>query len=132
MPDDLKVTPSTSGIVPISGIALQIPSQEQIPSIGTATFNQTTATTTTAVAAITYWTKTVGAHIIEYDSKTKQSFHKKWPTEDDTIFDIDYYMANLRKGIYNKGFTVRTGKLTRGPYKGYYLICIDFILLRPF
>lgn len=117
MPDDLKVAPPVSGIVPISGIALQ--------SIGTAAFNQTTATTTTA-AAVSYWTESIGAHIIEYDSKTKQSFHKKWPTEDDTIFDIDYYMANLRKGLYNKGFAVRTGKLNRGPYKDYYLICIDF------
>ena len=40
MQDDLKVTPSASGIVPISGIALQIPSLEQTPSISIAAFNQ--------------------------------------------------------------------------------------------
>ena len=53
-------------------------------------------------------------------------------TEDDTTFDIDYYMANLRKGLYNNGFAVRAGRLNRGPYKGYYLICIDFDTLEAF
>ena len=41
-------------------------------------------------------------------------------------------MANLRKGLYNKDFAVRAGRINRGPYKGYYLICIDFDTLEAF
>jgi hypothetical protein len=69
--------------------------------------------------------KIVGAHIVEFASVNKETFHNKWTTEDDTGFDTCYYMANLQKGLYDKGFAVRTGRLNRGPYKGYYLICID-------
>jgi len=70
MSDDSGVTAPASGIVPISDINLQV------PSIGTVAFNQTTATTITPAAAISFWTEAIGAHIIEYDSKTKQSFHR--------------------------------------------------------
>jgi hypothetical protein len=83
-------------------------------------------------AAVSYWTEIVGAHIIEYDSIKKETCHRKWSTEDDTTFDTDYYMMNLRKGLYDKGFAVRTGELNRGPYKGYYLISIDFDTLEAF
>jgi hypothetical protein len=77
----------------------------------------------TIVAAVSFWTETVGAHIIEYDSVNKKTFHKEWSTEDDTNID---YKANLQKGLYSKGIAVRTGKLYHGQYKDFYLCCIDF------
>jgi hypothetical protein len=82
-----------------------------------------------AAAAVSFWTEVTAAHIIEYDSKKKDTFHEKWSTEDDTKID---YKANLRRGLYDKGIAVRTGKLYRGPYNGYYLICIDFDTLDAF
>ena len=84
---------------------------------------------TDAAAAVSYWTQTIGAHIIEWDSTKKETFHKEWPTEDDTKID---YMTNLQAGLYDKGIAVRTGKLYRGRYKGHYLICIDFDTLEAF
>ncbi len=72
---------------------------------------------------VEFWTEGVCAHIIEYDSVNKQTFHKKWQEEDDTKID---YKAILRAGLYNYGFAVRTGLLHRGPYEGWYLCCIDF------
>jgi hypothetical protein len=35
-------------------------------------------------------------------------------------------MANLRRGLYNNGIAARTGRLHRGRYNDWYLICIDF------
>jgi hypothetical protein len=80
-------------------------------------------------AVVTFWTEIVGAHIIEYDSIKKETFHKQWSTEDDTNIN---YKANLQAGLYDKGFAVRTGKLNRGPYKDYYLISIDYDTLEAF
>jgi hypothetical protein len=40
---------------------------------------------TTTAAAVSYWTEIIGAHIIEYDSVNKKTFHNEWPTEDDLI-----------------------------------------------
>jgi hypothetical protein len=82
-----------------------------------------------AAAAVSYWTEIIGAHIIEYDSFNKKTFHNEWSTEDDTKID---YKAKLRGGLYDKGTAVRTGKLYRGLYKGHYLICIDFDTLDAF
>jgi hypothetical protein len=76
-----------------------------------------------AAAAVSDWTETIGAHIIEYDSVNKKTFHKEWSTEDDTKID---YKANLRGGLYDRGIAARTGILNRGQYKDRYLICIDF------
>jgi hypothetical protein len=72
---------------------------------------------------VEFWTKKIGAHVVECDSVNKETFHKKWPTEDDTKID---YKANLQKGLYNYGLSVRTGLLHRGPYLDWYLGCIDF------
>ena len=83
-------------------------------------------------SSLLFWTQMVGAHIIECDSVNKVYRHDGWSTEDDTAFDLDYYMRNLHLGVYNKGFAVRTGKLNRGPYKGLYVICIDFDSLEAF
>lgn len=116
-----------SGTVLISGITSQMPPSTVI--IKTKIQQQEKKT---LEAAVSYWTEVVGAHIIEYDSVHKKISHREWPTEDDTTFDIDYYMANLRKGLYNKDFAVRAGRINRGPYKGYYLICIDFDTLEAF
>ena len=75
---------------------------------------------TTAAGSVSFWTKTVGAHIVEYNSREKKSFHKGWPTEDDTKYD---YNADLQKGVYDNGIAVRTGILHNGPYVGQYLGC---------
>jgi hypothetical protein len=80
-------------------------------------------------AAVSYWTKVVSTHIIEYDSVNKETFHKTWSIEDDTKVD---YKAKLQLGIYNKGVAARTGLLHRGQYNGWYLICIDFDSLEAF
>lgn len=73
--------------------------------------------------AVLFWTREVGAHIIEYNSVIKKTFHDNWSTEDDSQIN---YLALLKTGIFNKGFAVRTGLLHRGPNKGCYLCCIDF------
>ena len=78
---------------------------------------------------VEFWTEIMGAHIIEYDSVNKETFHLKWQLDDDTKFD---YKANLGLGLYNYGFAVRTGLLHRGPYKGWYLCCIDFDTFEAF
>ena len=83
----------------------------------------------TIAAAVSYWTETIGAHIIEYDSVNKKTYHKEWPIEDDANIN---YKANLLAGFYDKGIAVRTGKLSRGPYRGRYLCCIDFDSLEAF
>jgi hypothetical protein len=82
-----------------------------------------TKSSTTAAGSVSFWTKTVGAHIIEYNSRKKESFHKSWPTEDDTKYD---YEADVQAGRYDNGIAVRTGLLHRGPFIGLYLGCIDF------
>ena len=91
-----------SGAVLISGITLQ-PSSPIIIKIPRQELE----------TAVSYWTEIVGAHIIEYASTKKETFHKDWSTEDATTFDTTYYMENLRKGLYDKGFAVRTGRLNR-------------------
>ncbi len=78
---------------------------------------------------VEFWTEATGAHIIEYDSVNKQTFHTQWSTEDDTKID---YKANLKAGLYNHGFAVRTGLLHRGPYTGRYLDCLDFDTIEAF
>src|SRR5215831_1142982 len=42
------------------------------------------------------------------------------------------YNADLQVGRYDNGIAVRTGKLNHGPYKGRYLVCIDFDKLKVF
>lgn len=79
--------------------------------------------------AIEFWTGEVGAFVIEYDSINKDIHHNEWPSEDDTKVD---YKANLENGLYNYGIAVRTGLLHRGPYKGWYLGCIDFDTIEAF
>ncbi len=78
---------------------------------------------------VEFWTGETGAHIIEYDSINKETFHLKWQIDDDTKFD---YKSNLQAGLYDYGFAVRTGFLHRGKYKGCYLDCIDFDTLEAF
>jgi len=34
-----------------------------------------------AAATVSYWTETIGAHIIEWDSIKKKTFHKEWSIE---------------------------------------------------
>jgi hypothetical protein len=134
LPDKLNVSPAAiiSGAVLISGISAissQMPPslvEVKIPQSGGEQQQEQLA------ATISFWTQKVGAHIIEYDSVNKTTFHDEWSTEDDTAFDINYYMANFRKAHYKKGFAVRTGKLNRGPYKDSYLISIDFDTLEAF
>jgi P4 family phage/plasmid primase-like protien len=81
-----------------------------------------------AVAAIFFWTQTTGGHIIERAdvNDKKGTKHTEWQNEDDTAFTLDYYLDNLKRGLYYIGFSVRMGILNRGPYKGLYLNCIDF------
>jgi hypothetical protein len=79
--------------------------------------------------AVSYWTRTIGAHIIEYNSVTKKTLHKKWNSEDDTKVD---YRANLLAGLYDNGIAVRTGLLHHGPYTDQYLGCIDFDIEETF
>ncbi len=76
---------------------------------------------------VSFWTISIGAHIIEYNSVTKKTFHLEWSKED----SLDYE-TNLKTGLYDNGFAVRTGLLTRGIYKGYYLCCIDFDTIEAF
>lgn len=115
-----------SGAILISGITSQMPpSIVQIPQLQQSKREQ-------QLVAISFWTQKIGTHIIEFDSVNKKTSPNKWSTEDDTTFDINYYMVNLRKGLYKKGFAVRTGRLNRGPYKGCYVICIDFDTLEAF
>ena len=84
---------------------------------------------TTVADSVSFWTKTVGAHIIEYDGVKKKTYHREWSKEDDTKYD---YNANLQVGRYDNGIAVRTGKLNHGPYEGWYLVCIDFDKLKVF
>jgi hypothetical protein len=79
MSDDFKVT-AASGMILVSGIALQVPPQGQIPfPIPTSAFNQSEnekqQTAAAVFAAVSYWTKTIGARIIEYDSVNKK-YHR--------------------------------------------------------
>jgi len=82
-----------------------------------------TKSSTTVTGSIDFWTNIIGAHIVEYNSRKKESFHRGWPTEDDTKYDYD---SDLQKGVYDNGIAVRTGLLHHGPYVGQYLGCIDF------
>jgi hypothetical protein len=82
-----------------------------------------TKSSTTVAGSVSFWTKIVCAHIIEYNSRKKESFHKRWQAEDDTKYD---YEADLQAGRYDNGIAVRTGLLHRGPFIGLYLGCIDF------
>ena len=86
-------------------------------------------TSANPAAAVSFRTKSIGAHIIEYDSRNKRTLHIKWSTEDDTKYD---YEADLQAGRYDNGIAVRTGRLNHGPYEGWYLICIDFDKLEVF
>lgn len=126
---DSKVLISGTAIAGISGIAiaLQMPQQE-VPLISgrigiPTSIHHELPLYKHPQDSVLFWTETVGAHIIEYDSVNKKTFHKEWSTEDDANID---YKANLRAGLYDKGFAARTSMLYRGPYKDYYLICIDF------
>jgi hypothetical protein len=82
-----------------------------------------TKSSTTVAGSVSFWTKTICAHIVEYNSRKKESFHRGWPSEDDTKY---HYEADLQAGRYDNGIAVRTGLLDHGPYFGQYLGCIDF------
>ncbi|MDN5866822.1 MAG: bifunctional DNA primase/polymerase [Candidatus Nitrosocosmicus sp.] len=73
---------------------------------------------------LNYFYHDLGMNIIPVDSRNKKPLvnWKEWQTK---TIPIEMFEQWKKEGLFDKGFGIITGRIWRGKYQGYFLICLD-------